>query len=69
MNIEERYKSSEANIKPTKYNTSSRLVGLSSNLDIDGKPAVYDRSGKLSKITPASSNLDIDITPKKYNAK
>jgi hypothetical protein len=63
MNLEDRYKASGKNIKPSIYSGQTQQAKDNSNLNVDVKPKLYSGASKLTKDT---SKLNIDVTPKKY---
>ena len=69
MNLEERYKASNDNLKPGKYPGMSGQLTDHSKLNIDKVPARYDVKSRLATKGPKASKLDIDIIPSKYAPK
>jgi len=65
MKLEDLYKSSKANLKPSIYSSQSAQLVDHSKLNIDKVPSKYNLAGKIVKIKDPSK-YNIDGTPAKY---
>jgi hypothetical protein len=65
MKLEDIYKSSKANLKPSIYSGQSAQLVDHSKLNIDAVPSKYNLAGKIVKIKDPSK-LNIDRIPTKY---
>ena len=65
MKLEDIYKSSKDNVKPSIYSGRSAQLVDHSKLNIDVVPNKYNLAGKIVKLKDASK-LNIDRIPTKY---
>ena len=66
MTLEDAYKISKDNIRPSKYSEKTVFNVDHSRLNIDRIPSKYNTAGVLGN-GKDSSKLNIDFTPKKYH--
>ena len=65
MKLEDIYKSSKANLKPSIYSGQSAQLVDHSKLNIDAVPSKYNLAGKIVKIKDPSK-YNVDGNPAKY---
>jgi len=65
MKLEDLYKSSKANLKPSIYSSQSAQLVDRSKLNIDKVPSKYNVAGKIVALTDASK-YNVDGNPTKY---